>query len=107
MKRGEIWTVSASGFVGKPRPALVVQNDAFDRTNSVTMCAFTSDDTVAVPARLLVQPTPGNGLVQPSQLMVDKISTVPRNKVGRRTGRLDESDQVRADEAIALFLGLA
>jgi mRNA interferase MazF len=105
--RGEIWTVGAgSGYLGKPRPAVIVQDDRFDATASVTVCAFTGDPTDAPLFRLPVVPTPSNGLDAPSRLMVDKITTVPKGKLGRRLGRLDDEDLLRLDRAMFVFLGL-
>ena len=83
MIRGEIWTAAAgSDYVGKPRPVVILQDDRFDATLSVTACAFTADPTEAPLFRLLVQPDQVNGLHQPSSLMVDKITTVPKSKLG-------------------------
>jgi mRNA interferase MazF len=107
VKRGEIWTVAAgSGYLGKPRPAVIVQDDRFDATASVTVCAFTRDETEAPLLRLLVQPTAANGLDAPSRLMVDKLTTVSKEKLGRRVGRLDREDLARVDRAIFVFFGL-
>lgn len=108
MKRGEVWTASAGGdYTGKPRPVVIVQDDAFAATGSVTICAFTTDPTDAPLFRLLVEPDDGNGLREPSRLMVDKVATVPRAKVGNRVGRLADADLLRLNRALALFLGLA
>jgi mRNA interferase MazF len=107
VRRGEIWTVAAgSGYVGKPRPAAIIQDDRFD-TDSITVCAFTTDPTDAPEIRLLVEPSEENGLREPSRIMVDKVMTVPRSKVGRRIGRLTDSDMARLGNAIVTFLGLA
>ena len=106
--RGEIWTISAGGaYAGKPRPAVVLQDDSFVAAASVTVCAFTSDETDAPLFRLLITPSATNGLRVPSRLMVDKIVTVPRSKLGERIGRLDAADIVRLNRAVAVFLGLA
>ncbi|MSR20381.1 MAG: type II toxin-antitoxin system PemK/MazF family toxin [Gemmatimonadetes bacterium] len=108
MKRGEIWTVAGgSGYVGKPRPAVIVQDDSFDATLSVTVCAFTTDPTEAALVRIPVEPSEQNGLRSPSQLMVDKLTTIARSKLGSRTGRLNDEDLVRLNRAILVFLGLA
>ena len=108
MNRGEIWTAAAgSGYGGKPRPVVVVQDDRFDATDSVTICALTSDPTEAPLFRLLIEPSSQNGLREPSSLMVDKITTVRRSKFGERIGRLSSEDVVRLDRAIVVFLGLA
>jgi mRNA interferase MazF len=107
MNRGDVWTVSGPGYAGKPRPCVIIQNDRFDATASMTICAFTTDDTDAPLFRLLVEPTTGNGLRAASRLMVDKITSVPRDRLGRRLGRLDDQDRTRLDRAILVFLGLA
>jgi len=108
MKRGEIWTVSGGkDYAGKPRPVAIVQDDNFDGTDSVTVCAFTSDPTEAPLFRLPVAPNARNGLRAVSRLMVDKITTVPKSKVGAHVGRLDDADLVRLNQAILVFLGLA
>ena len=108
MKRGEIWTVAVGkDYAGKPRPVVIVQDDSFDATESITICAFTTDETDAPLFRLPVQPNERNGLRAACRLMVDKISTVPKAKVGARTGRLDDEDILRLNQAVLVFLGLA
>ena len=108
MKRGEVWTVAGGGdYAGKPRPVVIVQDDSFDATDSVIICAFTTDATEAPLFRLPVEPNPRNGLRAPCRLMVDKITTVSKSKVGSRVGRLDDEDVLRLNRAIAVFLGLA
>jgi len=108
MKRGEIWTVSGGGgYAGKPRPAVIVQDDHFAGTDSITVCAFTTDSTEAPLFRLRVEPSGVNALREPCNLMVDKVMTVPRAKLGGRIGRLDDEDVVRLNRAIVVFLGLA
>jgi mRNA interferase MazF len=108
MTRGEIWTISGgANYAGKPRPAVIVQDEHFDATSSITICAFTTDPTDAPLFRLAVEPTERNGLRASCRLMVDKITTVSRAKFGSRIGRLDEEDIVRLNRAILVFLGLA
>jgi len=108
MKRGEIWTVSGGGdYTGKPRPAVIVQDDRFDATASITICAFTTDPTEAPLFRILVDPSDENGLRSPSRLMVDKLTTVSKAKMGSQLGRLDDEDMVRLNRAILVFLGMA
>lgn len=108
MKRGEIWAVAGGkDYAGKPRPVVIVQDDAFDATDSITICAFTTNPTDAPLFRLLVEPNARNGLRSVSRLMVDKITTVPKSKVGERIGRLDAEDVVRLNQAVMVFLGLA
>ncbi len=108
MRRGEIWTAAGGmGYVGKPRPVVVLQDDRFDQTNSVTVCAFTSDPTDAPLIRLPVDPTEANGLRASCRLMVDKITTVPKTKLGSRLGGLEDDSLLRLNRAMTVFLGLA
>jgi mRNA interferase MazF len=108
VRRGEIWTVSGgTGYSGKARPAVVLQDDRFDATESITICAFTTDPTDAPLFRLLVEPNESNGLLEPCRLMIDKITTVPKGRVGSQVGRLDDEDLVRLNRAVVVFLGLA
>lgn len=107
MKRGEVWTVSGAGYAGKPRPAVIVQDDEFNGTASVTVCVFTTDETDAPLFRLPFAPSPGNGLVAPCRLMIDKVTTVDRTKLGKMIGRLEDSDIGRLNRAMLVFLGLA
>ena len=108
MKRGDIWTVAGGGgYTGKLRPVVIVQDDSFDATDSITVCAFTSDETDAPLFRLPVQPNERNGLRAVCRLMVDKITTVPKSKIGARIGRLEDEDILRLNQAVLVFLGLA
>ena len=108
MRRGEIWTVAGGrDYAGKPRPAVVLQDDRFDATMSITICAFTTDPTEAPLFRLLIEPSASNGLRVPCRLMVDKVATVPKSKAGSRLGRLDDDDILRLNRAVLVFLGLA
>ena len=108
MKRGEIWTVAGGrDYAGKPRPALILQEDRFDATGSITICAFTTDPAEAPLFRLPIEPSERNGLRAPCRVMVDKITTVPKSKIGSRLGQLDAEELVRVNRAVAVFLGLA
>ena len=108
MKRGEIWTVSGgSTYAGKPRPAVIVQDNQFDKTASITVCGFTTSTTEAPLVRLRVEPDERNGLNATSRLMVDKITTVPKTKIGSRLGRIGDGDVVRLNRAMLVFLGIA
>ncbi len=108
MSRGDIWTVSGGpGYAGKPRPAIIIQDDRFDTTASVTICAFTTNPIDVPIVRPTVSPTGRNGLELESRMMVDKIMTVPRTRLGARIGALDDEDVVRLNRAIVVFLGLA
>lgn len=108
MRRGEIWTAAGGkDYVGKPRPVVIVQDDRFDATDSITVCALTTDPTDAPLFRLAVAPNERNGLRSPCRLMVDKITTVAKAKFGSRIGRLEDADMVRLNRAMLVFLGLA
>jgi len=107
MKRGEIWTVAAKGgYASKPRPAVIVQSDLYDATASVTICIFTTDETDDEVLRPLVEPSARNGLQKPSRLMVDKMTTVPRERLGRRIGELSVRDMNRLERGLLVFLGI-
>ena len=108
MKRGELWTVSRAGdYAGKPRPAIVLQGDAFRKTASVTVCPLTTNPTEAPLLRLAIAPSATNGLRMSCRAMVDKITTLPRSRTGERIGRLSDDDIVRLNRAVMVFLGLA
>ena len=108
MKRGEIWTVSGGkDYVGKPRPVLIIQDDSFEATASVTICAFTTDDTDAPLFRILIEANEQNGLNADSRLMIDKITTVPKSKMGLLVGKINNEDLVRINQSIIVFLGLS
>lgn len=108
VKRGEIWTVAGGkDYAGKPRPVVILQDDRFDRTDSITVCAFTTDATDAPLFRLLVEPSESNGLRSISRLMVDKITTVPKLRIGSRIGRLGDEDMLRLTRAALVLLGIA
>ena len=108
MRRGDIWTVAGGrDYADTPRPVVIVQDDSFDATDSITVCAFTTDETEAPLFRLPVAPNERNGLRAACRLMVDKISTVSKTKVGARVGRLDDEDILRLNQAALVFLGLA
>ena len=94
-------------YAGKPRPVVVVQDDSFDATDSITVCAFTIDPTKAPLIRLSVLPNERNGLRAACQMMVDKVTTVPKSRVGAHIGRLDDEDLVRLHRALLVFMGLA
>ena len=108
MKRGEIWTVAGGkDYAGKPRPVVILQDDRFDRTESITICAFTTDPTDAPLFRLAVEPSQSNGLRAACRLMVDKITTVPKSRIGARVGRIGDEDMLRLNRAVLVFLGIA
>ncbi len=108
MRRGDVWTVAGGkDYAGKPRPVIIIQDDRFDATHSIAICAFTTDETDAPLFRLPVVPNQRNGLRMGCRLMVDKMTTIPKSKLGSRIGRLDDADILRLNQAILVFLGLA
>ena len=107
MRRGEIWTASGGDYAGKPRPVVIVQDDRFDATASITVCAFTTDPTEAPLFPPVVEPSAANGLLSVFRLMADKITTVPKARLGSHIGQLSKADTRRLDRAMLVFLGLA
>jgi mRNA interferase MazF len=106
VNRGDLVTVALQGDYGKPRPALIVQSDLYRDRPTITVLPLTSDIRIPSVVRFSVEPTPGNGLMTVSQVMVDKAYTVPREKLGPRIGRLDDDQMAAINRALALFLGL-
>jgi mRNA interferase MazF len=107
LRRGEIWTVAGGGdYASKPRPALILQDDHFD-TDSVTVCLLTTDAADAPLFRLEIQSSSTNGLEATSRLMIDKITTVSRRRLGSLVGVLDDADLLRVNRAVVVFLGIA
>jgi mRNA interferase MazF len=108
MRRGDVVTVAAAGDYGKPRPAVVVQSDAFPESHaSVIICQMTSDMADAPAFRVTVDPSAENGLRARSQVMADKPVTIRRERIGRQIGRLDAEDITRLNTALAFVMGLA
>jgi mRNA interferase MazF len=107
MMRGDLVTVAMQGDFGKPRPALVIQADLFSEHTSVTVLPITSTLVEAPLLRITLQPNSENGLKKPSQVMVDKIMTVRRDKVGPAFGHIDADALVQIERCLALFLGIA
>lgn len=108
MKRGELWTAAGGkNYSGKPRAVLIVQDDRFDASASVTICPLTSDDTEIPLLRIPLAADQANGLSQPSSIMVDKVTTVPRSKLGRRIGSVADPDLLSVSRALVVFLGMA
>ncbi|MGA7134570.1 MAG: type II toxin-antitoxin system PemK/MazF family toxin [Mycobacterium sp.] len=108
MRRGDIHIAATRDvYSGKPRPVVIVQDDRFDATASVTVCPLTTDLVEAPLTRIAVKPTGVTGIEQPSHIMVDKITTMPRANVRDHLGRLADGDLIRLDRALLVFLGLA
>jgi mRNA interferase MazF len=108
MRRGDLVTVAAAGDYGKPRPAVIVQTDAFPASHaSVVVCQLTSDLVNAPDFRVTIEPTPDNGLRRTSQVMADKPVTIRRERVGQTIGHLGSQDMARLGIALAFVFGLA
>lgn len=108
LRRGDVVTVAVPGDYGKPRPAVVVQADLFNGTHSsVTLLPLTSTVVDAPLFRMTIDPGRRNGLTRVSQVMVDKIISVPRGKVGAAIGRLEDETMLRVGRALAVWLGIA
>ncbi len=104
-QRGDLVTVSLQGDYGKPRPALVVQSDLLNDLDSVVLCPVTSDLRSAA-FRVTLEPNPTNGLRVLTQVMVDKLSTLPRAKIGASFGRLDDDRMKAVERALLLVIGV-
>jgi len=107
MRRGDLVTVAAPGDYGKPRPALVIQSDLFEELPSVTLCLVTSELRDAPIFRITVDPSPDNGLRRVSQIQVDKVLTVARERIGGTIGRLDDETMLKVNRSLAVFTGIA
>jgi mRNA interferase MazF len=108
MRRGDVVTVAAAGDYGKPRPAVIVQSDAFPEEHaSVVVCPMTSTVVDADDFRLTIEPTQETGLRTRSQVMADKPVTVRRERIGAVIGRLAAEDMRRLSRSLAFVLGLA
>lgn len=106
MRRGAVVTIALQGDYGKPRPALVIQSDLFGAHPSVTILPVTGDLREAPLFRIRITPTVSNGLQRPSDLMVDKVQTIPRDKVASVIGHLTQEDMLAVTRSLALFLGM-
>ncbi|AYG04839.1 type II toxin-antitoxin system PemK/MazF family toxin [Gryllotalpicola protaetiae] len=107
MRRGELWTVSGDVYASKPRPALILQDDRFDATESVTVAPLTTTAVDAPLLRYRLDPAGGNGLDATSFIMVDKLTTVRRNNIGKQFGSLTGSQLIEVERLVIVFLGLA
>ena len=107
LRQYDIVTCTLTGDYGKPRPAVIVQSDLFNETHaSLVLCPITTHLVAAPLFRLLLSPDSSNGLKQKSQIMVDKIITIPREKVGNKIGELNLKEQKLLENALGLWLGL-
>ncbi len=108
MRRGDLVVLAMPGDYGKPRPALVVQSDLFnDMHASITVAPVTSTIVDTPLFRVTVEPSRRNGLRLVSQIMVDKVTTVRRQRLGQTIGRLEEDVMLRVSRALALWFGIA
>ena len=108
LKRGDLVVAVAPGDYGKPRPALVVQSDLLNPTHaSILVCLVTSELVDAPLFRIRIDPAPSNGLRAPSQVMIDKLVALRRDRISRRIGALATTEQSQVDRALAFVLGLA
>lgn len=105
MRRGDIATVAGGVHASKPRPALVIQDDRFDATDSLTVCPFTTTGVDAPLLRLGVEADAVNGLEHDSFLMIDKITTVRRSNAATMVGRLSSTAMVEFERRLLVFLG--
>lgn len=106
MRRGDLITIALQGAYGKPWPALVIQSDLFSEHPSVTILSVTSELRAAPLFRVPLAPSEQNGLQQPSEVMVDKAQSVPREKIGAAFGRASEEDMLAVGRSLAVFLGV-
>ena len=108
MRRGDIYAAAARGaYRGKPRPVVIIQDDRFDATSSITVVPLTTNEVEAPLLRIPFQPNEITGLTRRSQLMVDKVTMVPRTSLTQRIGRLSDADIVQLNRALVVVLGLA
>lgn len=107
MKRGDIVIVSMPGDYGKSRPAVIIQSDQIEETDSILICLMTSDVRATSHYRLPIEPMPDNGLREATDIMVDKIMSIRRAKCSPPIGRLDVDEIAALDEMLAFVIGLA
>lgn len=107
MKRGDLVTVALPGDYGKPRPALVIQSNLFTEHPSVTILPLTSELREAPIFRVRVLPEPSNGLNAPSDVMIDKLHTVARDKIRETFGAISDEKLIEIERAVAVWLGIA
>ena len=106
MRRGDLVTIALQGAYGKPRPALIVQSDLFSEHPSVTIIPITSELRDTPLFRVPIRYSESTGLRKPSEVMVDKVQTIPREKIGGVFGRIAEEDMLAVSRALAVFLGV-
>jgi mRNA interferase MazF len=108
VKRGDVVIVSIQGDYGKPRPAVIVQSDLFnDSHSSIILCPLTSDIQEAPLFRLTIEPNKDNGLTKQSQIMIDKVTALKRERIVQNIGYIDDDSMIKLNRSLALFLGIA
>jgi mRNA interferase MazF len=108
VRRGELWTAAGGKhYAGKPRQVLIIQDDRFDATSSITVCALTSDPTEIPLLRVPLDPDDRNGLDARSSIMLDKVTTMPRSKLGERIGKVSDANMLALSRGPLVFLGFA
>ncbi len=107
MKRGDVVIVSIQGDYGKPRPAVIVQSDLFnDSHSSIILCPLTSDIQEAPLFRITIEPNKDNGLTKQSQIMIDKVTALKRERIVQHIGHIDDDSMIKLNRSLALFLGI-
>lgn len=106
IRRGDLIVIALAGDYGKPRPALVIQDDAFSALESIGVLRITSERHDWPLFRVNVEPNAGNGLQKPSQVMIDKPTAIQKAKIGQRIGRLDDATMLNVTAAFARFYGV-
>jgi mRNA interferase MazF len=107
LERGDIVVCALTGDYGKPRPAVITQSNLFNPTHaSITLCPITTHLIEAPLFRLLISPSKHNGLKLPSQIMIDKVATLPREKISKKIGVLNPEQQVALNHALKTWLEL-
>jgi mRNA interferase MazF len=108
VKRGELWTAAAGAdYTSKPRPVIILQAAEFETLESVTFVGLTSEIIEDTWFRPVIVPDADNGLRQPSQVMIDKVQTIPRGEIRNCFGQLSATDMAAIDQTLLVFLGLA
>ena len=106
MKRGDLVTIALQGDYGKPRPALVIQSDLFSEHPSMVILPVTSELRDTPLFRVTIAPNEINGLSRPSDVMVDKVQTLARDKIGPVFGRLSQEELLSVNRMLAVFIGV-
>lgn len=108
MRRGELWTAAGcKHYAGKRRPVLIVQDDRFDATDSITICPLTSDPTEIPLLRIPLPDDQNTGLSRPSSIMVDKVTTMRRATLGEHIGSVPDTTMLALSRALIVFLSMA